>query len=358
MMLTVLTLLLWLLALILVAVTLLPMLGTKSGIIRMMDFPRLQIAFAAAAVLVVAAATPMPGRVLIPLAMLAVCGYQLWRILPYTILARTELKLAPNAEDDVRILSVNVLMENDRHADLAGIIADFDPHILLLMETDEAWVSALEPLLARYETVIREPRDDHYGMIFATRLPVDEARVMHLTVDETPSIFAQLNDPKGRCFRFVGLHPKPPLPGEGTEDRDAQILYAARFARKANVPLVATGDFNDVAWSDTSQTFKHVGRYLDPRIGRGLYASFDATKPYLRFPIDQFYVSREVAVVSLKRLSFFGSDHFPMAATVRFDAKLAEMLNEAPRPISDEEEALIKQSVDRTRDELGHVKMN
>ena len=101
---------------------------------------------------------------------------------------------------------------------------------------------------------------------------------------------------------------------------------------KSGVPLIATGDFNDVAWSDTSQSFKHVGRYLDPRIGRGFFASFDADRPWLRFPIDQFYVTPDVAVVSIERRGYIGSDHFPMAATIRLDARLAADLNTSPPP--------------------------
>ena len=50
-------------------------------------------------------------------------------------------------------------------------------------------------------------------------------------------------------------------------DRD-DVRLAARFAAKSGVPLIAMGDFNDAAWSDTSQRFKHVGGYIDPRIGR------------------------------------------------------------------------------------------
>ncbi len=120
------------------------------------------------------------------------------------------------------------------------------------------------------------------------------------------------------------------------------------------MPLIAAGDFNDVAWSDTSRTFKHVGEYLDPRIGRGFYASFDADKPYLRFPIDQFFVTPDVAVVSIERLGYIGSDHFPMAATIRLDAVLAAALNTPPPPLSDAERDLVEDLVERTRKILRH----
>ncbi len=286
--------------------------------------------------------------------MVIACGYQFWRIFPYTPFATAEMQLAPDGPHSIRLLSSNVLMENERHDLLIGVIERFDPDILYLMETDQKWLDALEPVLARYSTVVREPKDNHYGMVFATRLEVDEARVVYLTDGETPSLFAHMTGPDGTVFRFVGLHPRPPVPGESTGDRDAKILYSARFARQSGVPLIVTGDFNDVAWSDTSRTFKHVGQYLDPRIGRGFYASFDAEKFYLRFPIDQLFVTEEVAVVSIERLDYIGSDHFPMATTIRLDEDLAATLNASPEPVSDEALAEIERRSSGPGRNCGH----
>ena len=117
------------------------------------------------------------------------------------------------------------------------MIEQVDPDVLLLMETDQTWLDAVEPALKRYSTVIREPKNNHYGMIFATRLPVDEARIVYLTSDDTPSTFAQLTAPNGVTFRFVGLHPQPPVPGVDTEERDAQIFMPPTSLEKRGFPL-------------------------------------------------------------------------------------------------------------------------
>ncbi len=345
----------WALAITILVVTILPLSNTNAWWVRAMDFPRVQIAIVGGAVLVAALFLQGPSRIVVPVLMIVACGYQLWRVFPYTPVAPVEMELAAHGPDAVKILSANVLMENDQHGALLEVIEQVDPDVLLLMETDQTWLDAVEPALKRYSTVIREPKDNHYGMIFATRLPVDEARIVYLTSDDTPSTFAQLTAPNGVTFRFVGLHPQPPVPGVDTEERDAQIFYAANFARKTGIPLVVTGDFNDVAWSDTSKTFKHVGQYLDPRIGRGFFSSFDADKFYMRFPIDQFYVTEDVAVMSITRRTYIGSDHFPMAATLRFDAGLAASLNVSPDPISSAKQALIDTSMAESREALGHT---
>ena len=319
-------------------VTLLPLSGSKAWWVRMWDFPRVQIAVAALPAIALALVGPWAWW-LVPV-LVACAGYQAWRIRPYTPAARTEMRLADGPDDahDVTLMASNVLMENKDRDSLTALIDRVDPDVLFLMETDADWAEALEPVLARYPTVVREPRGDYYGLIFATRLEAGEARTLRLSTDDTPSLFAELTAPDGVTkFRFVGLHPRPPVPGEDTDERDAQVLYAARFARDSGLPVVTMGDFNDVAWSDTSQRFKHVGGYLDPRIGRGLYASFNANHWIIRCPIDQIFVTRDVAMVGLERGPHIGSDHFPMIATVRLGADAAARLNREPVPLTGEE---------------------
>jgi endonuclease/exonuclease/phosphatase (EEP) superfamily protein YafD len=176
--------------------------------------------------------------------------------------------------------------------------------------------------------------------------------MVRLTEDETPTAFAELESPGGTLFRFVGLHPMPPVPGEDTDSRDAQILYAARYARNGNTPVIAMGDFNTVAWSRVARRFKQGGAFLDPRIGRGMVSSFDARYRLLRFPIDQFYLKGAVALVGFFRGDAIGSDHFPMHARVRFDAALARTLNRQIRPLPDDREAEIVARVARHRARL------
>lgn len=335
------SLLVWLIAILLICVTLLPLWNTNEWWVRALGFPRVQIFAAACAVLIGALFLKRPSRLVIALAMIGVCSYQAWRVYPYTPLAAPEMALAAPAPDSIRVITANVQMGNTRYQDVIDTIEHYDPDILLLLETDEAWLAELEPMLSRYSTVVRQPQDNYYGLVFATRLSVDEARVIQLTNDRTPSLFARLKTPDGQPFHFLGLHPRPPVPGEDTDDRDRQIYAAAKFAAMDDMPVVAMGDFNDVAWSETSQTFRRVGGYLDPRIGRGFFASFDANSWFLRFPLDQFYATSDVAVVSIERLEHVGSDHFPMAATFRVDPDLAATLNVAPQPLTEEDRDLI-----------------
>lgn len=104
-----------------------------------------------------------------------------------------------------------------------------------------------------------------------------------------------------------------------------------REVRGKGGPLVVIGDFNDVAWSETSQLFARTSRLLDPRVGRGFYSTFPATVPFLRFPLDYVFHSDDLRLVSLERLRKFGSDHFPVFAQLSYEPQ-AERVQEAPRP--------------------------
>ena len=325
---------LWTFAAALAVVTLLPLSPSRVWWVRIWDFPRLHIAGGFAVTAALALFLPWPGGGFLVALALAGLVYQAVWIYPYTPIARKEARFAPDAPDGVTLLAVNVLEDNDRHDLVRDLIERVDPDVLLLMETDAAWAEALEPVLARYSTVVREPRSDFYGMIFATRLAAEDARIVHLTRDDTPTLLAELCAPNGRAFHFVGLHPQPPTPdGADADERDAQIVYAARFARKDNVPLVAMGDFNEAAWSKGAEQFKRIGGYVDPRRGRGLYASFHAKRWIIRCPIDQVYVTADLAVVSIAIGPKVGSDHFPIIARLRVDPALAATLNTPPLPL-------------------------
>jgi endonuclease/exonuclease/phosphatase (EEP) superfamily protein YafD len=332
----------------LVVATMLPFSDSPRWWVRAADFPRVQVLVMFALTAALGFWLDDPAARTAGVVSLVGMAVQAAYILPYTPVLPREIKAAPPGEtaDDVRFLAINVKMENDHHAGIAEEIRRSDADVLLLMETDQAWADGLAEVLSTYTTVLRQPQSNHYGMIFATRLAVERAELVRLTADDTPTAFAELRSPGGTVFRFVGLHPVPSVPGEDTETRDAQILYAARYARNGTTPVIAMGDFNTVAWSKVARRFKEGGAFLDPRIGRGLVASFDARYRLLRFPIDQFYLKGPVAMVDFRRGDPVGSDHFPMHAHVRFDAELASRLNRRVKPLPDAKEAVILRRIE------------
>lgn len=251
--------------------------------IRIWDFPRVQILTALLLAGGLALWLDRAAGKWIALLCAVACAWQLYRIYPYTPLAKQEIAFADaRSVSDERcfsVLSLNVLESNRDYGRTARLIDRVSPDILLLMETDRQWAAGLADQLRRYPHKLGRPLGNTYGMIFATRLPMRDGHVETIAEEDTPSVHADLTatDP----FRVVALHPRPPKPGQDTEARDAEIAVAARRVARERLPVLALGDFNDVAWSHTSQLFKRIGGYLDPRVGRGTFATFPAQVPLL-----------------------------------------------------------------------------
>ena len=225
----ILILLIRVLAGLLILVTGLSLFESNAWWIRIWDFPRVQIL----AGLVLAAGLSLwldrrAGRGIAVLCAVA-AGWQLYRIYPYTPLARTELAFADNVPGAkgacFSVLSLNVLESNRDYPRTARLIDRMRPDILLLMETDRGWADALATQLARYPHRLERPIGNTYGMILATRLPMRDGRIETIAEKDTPSIHAELT--AGSAFRVIALHPRPPIPGQDTEARDAEIAIAA-----------------------------------------------------------------------------------------------------------------------------------
>ena len=101
--------------------------------------------------------------------------------------------------------------------------------------------------------------------------------------------------------------------------------------RTTKDPIIVAGDFNDVAWSHTTRLFQRTSRLLDPRVGRGFFNSYNAKLPLLRYPLDHLFSSDHFALVHLERMSYFGSDHFPILVVLNLEPEAAQE-QEAPPP--------------------------
>jgi len=189
-----------------------------------------------------------------------------------------------------------------------------DPDICFLVEIDDWWAETLKPIAGRYPHLTVLPQDNGYGLWFGTRLPIDFCVVRRLARPEIPSLKASLRLPDGEPFQFFGLHPEPPGPIQDTEDRDAELLIVAREMRDEPKPSIVAGDLNDVAWSRTNASFQRTSRALDPRRGRGFFATFHADYRLARWPLDHLFHTHEFATETLGILPHIGSDHLPVFA--------------------------------------------
>ncbi|WP_198045832.1 endonuclease/exonuclease/phosphatase family protein [Novosphingobium aquimarinum] len=303
------------------ALVLISLVHTNAGFIRVLDFVREPALYGLAALALLALLTLRKWRWLIAAGFVLAAGIELARVWPYVSIAKEEVVLERGQQADhcFSALALNVKMENTEYGRVADLIARRNPDLLLLMETNRTWMEALEPALSRYPFVISKPFDNTYGMVFASRIPVDSARMVANTASNTPTLYATLRPASGRSIEFVGLHPRPPLPGQSTDARDKNIARAGAITPDGSSEVVVMGDFNDVPWSHTTRRFVREGHFLDPRIGRGSYPTFPASMPWLGWPLDQFFLKGKLSVAEFAVLDTVGSDHLPLEATVCLD---------------------------------------
>lgn len=304
------------LAAFLIAATVLPFWRSRAGLVRTFDFPRFQIASAIPpAVILLVVAGHDTVSLALGAGLLAALGLQLWHILPFTRLSRPTAAAAPADADPatcVSILIANVLQSNRAYDRLLRTVQRHDPDLILALETDAGWRDALSPLRERYAYGVDQAQDNTYGLIFYSRLPLDDLAVRFLVEDDVPSVRAGVTLPSGERFTFHGVHPRPPHPGNSSATRDGELVLVAREVAREGGPTVVAGDLNDVAWSRTTRLFQAIGGLLDPRVGRGAYPTFHAGWPILRWPLDHVFFSEHFLVAGLERLDNVGSDHFPI----------------------------------------------
>jgi endonuclease/exonuclease/phosphatase (EEP) superfamily protein YafD len=315
---------------VMIVATAVPLLRRNAWWIRVFDFPRLQITVIAAAALAIyillwehASAWRVVFVALLALAL----AYQSYMMFPYTVLAQRQVEDArrPDAGGTVSILFANVLMTNRESSRLLELIREEDPDLVLAVETDAWWQGQLDALADSHPHVVRQPQDNTYGMLLYSRLELLEPQVKFLVQDDIPSIHAQVRLRCGALVELRCVHPRPPAPQEAADSkpRDVELVVVAKELRGRQAPAIVLGDLNDVAWSRTNYRFQEISGLLDPRVGRGFYHTFHAGYPFLRYPLDHCFHTKHFRLVSFKRLSAFGSDHFPVGIQLSYEPDAA-----------------------------------
>jgi endonuclease/exonuclease/phosphatase (EEP) superfamily protein YafD len=313
-----------------VVATVLPLSRSKQWWIRIWDFPRLQVAVVGVAALALwlraAGWDDAEDRVFAGLVGAAVLFQSalIWR---YTRLAPREVQRCEREDPEVRVSLVmsNVLQTNRDSERLLRVVQERDPDVVLCVETDEWWRERLDVLAERRPHVLRCALPNTYGMLLYSRLPLEDPQIDFLVQPDIPSMQARLVLRNGQRVWLNCVHPRPPAPGEADESlpRDAELLLVGKRVRGSRLPVIVCGDLNDVAWSRSTRLFQKVSRLLDPRKGRGFYATFHARWPGLRWPLDHVFFSDDFRLVEMRRLPYSGSDHFPVHMVVSYEPAAA-----------------------------------
>ncbi len=306
-------------AVLVLGATLIPFIPSKQWYIRIFDYPRLQsFGIAVIALLWYRFAYYKRNRagiafVIMFLLVIAVQGY---KAMPYTFLGKKQVLQADKKATypTVSMLICNVLQPNTHYDAVLRRVQQYQPDIFITTESDSIWGQALSGLKKDYPYQVPVPLSNTYGMHMFSRLPLSGTAVRYLVEPDIPSIRTTVTLATGEKILMLLVHPRPPVPGESSDsrERDAEIIMVAKEARKEKGAVIVAGDFNDVAWSETTELFQEVTGYLDPRRGRSFYNTYNAKIPIFRWPLDHIFHSPHFKLVNMERVGRVNSDHFPM----------------------------------------------
>ncbi|MDA9004103.1 endonuclease/exonuclease/phosphatase family protein [bacterium] len=218
----------------------------------------------------------------------------------------------------VRILFANVLTRNMQHSKILELITLENPDLIVLQETDKAWVEALSALDRAYQYNVEVPRSDNFGMAIYSRRPFSNLSIEEgLSVHGLPSIYLEL-DVNGQGVSIIATHPLPPMSPVSARARDHQMAQVGAFIKDKPGHKIIIGDLNATMWSMAYKGLIREAGLVNARRGFGVHASWPAGFPLLGIPIDHCLVSPEIQVVDFKTGPHIGSDHLPLIIDLAF----------------------------------------
>lgn len=304
--------------------TLLPQVKSKHWFFHGFEFFRAQLFIGAFAVLLATFIFGFPdgwSGIFLGGGFLICMLYQFSLIFPYTPLAS---KKSPDCsgpgKSDISLISANVLQTNSQTSAFIDLIRRHDPDIFVTLETNTSWEKALDTLSEIYPHQAKVPQDNLYGMHLYSKLELVDSKVHYLVEKDIPSIQTKIKLKNGTIAHLFSIHPPPPSPTEKDTsiERDGELMIIGKKIQTLDGPVIVCGDLNDVAWSRTTSLFLKLTSLLDPRKGRGFYATFHANYLLFRTPIDHLFHSEHFCLYKIKRLPKFGSDHFAMLYQLSF----------------------------------------
>ena len=324
-----------------ILLTVKPFIRSTNWFIRLGDFPRLQVLGLLIISLVVHLVYFNLLNVLdyvFVLTLLACITHQLRCILPFTPVYPKEVQSArePDLDDsNVSVLIFNIEMENTNYDGVLQFIKERNADVVLLAEPNQTWADNLESLKEIYPFRVSHILENHYGIMFFSRLEIHDTEIQFIIQKDIPSIHTQIKLRSGDSIAFHGVHPRPPVPEERGRsiERDGELLLVGKAVRESNLPCIVAGDLNDAAWSNSTQLFKRISGLLDPRVGRGFYNTFHARHKLLRLPLDHVFHSHHFRLIKLERIkNSCGSDHFPVWIHLSYEK---DATAHQPKPIAD-----------------------
>lgn len=314
----------YILFLLVLLLTFLPMLKNQHWFFRLGDFLKVHVLYLSIILIIIGMINYKTVNPLFNTILVLIIIFHAKTIIKYTSLYSLPLKnKSEDSSSNISILSANIYQFNKDFKKFQELIFINNPDIFITLESNSDWEIANRILEKNYPHTHKVTLENTYGMHLYSKFPLSNIKENYFVADDIPSLEVHFHLKEGYHFVLFVVHPPPPSPTEETnsKERDGELLSVAKRLNELNKPSIVIGDLNNVGWAKSTTLFMKSGNLIDPRIGRGLICTFHAKYWFMRIPIDHIFHTKEIFVHKIKKLYAFGSDHFPIWAEFWIDHK-------------------------------------
>lgn len=277
-------------------------LGRYGWLFDLMSHFRLQYLVVCALVVIYALVRRRTWLVLVSLISL------LWNAQIIYAFHQTAEAVSSPGEKALRVITFNVHTDNKEQSAAISHVLASDADIVCLLEVDDSWHAALQPLRMKYPHRVEELSDVNFGIACYTRLPLKSLEVRRFTIWRLPTLVLNL-DHLGSPLTFIGTHPIPPMGGLSAHEWREQLSDIATFVSGLSGEVIVAGDFNATPWCEgmrllrenSGLDFRSVDPVWPPTWGLHL--------PMMIIPIDHVLVKRGLTIQKRTLGPAMGSDH-------------------------------------------------
>lgn len=217
----------------------------------------------------------------------------------------------PGPAPVLRAMLMNVNSRLGSPATVERVIAEQNPHLVILEEVNESWIEKLAELKKSHPHAVIQPRSDNFGIALFSRLPLRNPRIVYIGEAEIPSVTAGMES-NGVRFQVLGTHPVPPAGGQYSRWRDDQLARIPQFLAGFKEPILLLGDLNATPWSHPFRQLLSCSVLRNSQSGRGIQPTWPTHFFPLWIPIDHCLHSDPIVIRRRQVGPNIHSDHYPL----------------------------------------------
>ncbi len=230
-----------------------------------------------------------------------------------------------------RAMLANVNTRNKQYPEVTRVIGVYDPDLVILLEVNATWLSALGSLQESHPYSVTAAQEDDYGIALFSKIPLGDSAVVVLGPIDSPSIWARL-DLNDRSVTVLGTHLLAPSGRDHSAFRNAQLAAILGFFERTSPPVLVLGDLNVTPWSSHFHRLLAEARLRNCTAGRGVQPTWPAFLPLFYIPIDHCLYSSGIRILDKHVGPDIGSDHYPIIVDFALTTTLP---GDGPQAITD-----------------------